>query len=115
MYDEGYTRLGCICCPMTGSKKRNEEFKRWPKYKEMYIRGFEKMLAAHPNHIKFFNDLDDPPKDIREAAEILFDHWLNIDFISASGEKYVPNIGAMVSADEEEEMHRYAENNMRPV
>ena len=92
LYDEGYKRLGCIGCPMAGSKKRNEEFERWPKYKEMYIRAFEKMIASHPNHIKFFNDLDDPPKDNREAAEILFDHWLNIDFISESGEKYVPSI-----------------------
>lgn len=59
--------------------------------------------TAWTKHIKFFNDLDDPPKDIREAAEILFDHWLNIDFISASGEKYVPNIGVSAGADEEEE------------
>ena len=30
LYDEGRKRLGCIGCPM--SSKRNEDFKRWPKY-----------------------------------------------------------------------------------
>ena len=44
LYNEGYHRLGCIGCPMAGKKSRESDFRRWPKYKDSYIRAFEKML-----------------------------------------------------------------------
>lgn len=43
LYDEGFTRLGCIGCPMAG-KHREEEFKRYPKFKQAYIRAFDRMI-----------------------------------------------------------------------
>ena len=43
LYECGNSRIGCIGCPMA-SKKRWEEFARYPKYKQMYIMTFEKML-----------------------------------------------------------------------
>lgn len=43
LYDEGFQRLGCIGCPMAG-KHREEEFKRYPKFKRAYIRAFERMI-----------------------------------------------------------------------
>ena len=44
LYDEGYKRLGCIGCPMAGVKERERDFERYPKYKENYIRAFDKMI-----------------------------------------------------------------------
>jgi phosphoadenosine phosphosulfate reductase len=44
LYDEGLTRIGCICCPMGGKAKQILEGERWPKYKEQYIRSFQRML-----------------------------------------------------------------------
>lgn len=44
LYDEGFSRLGCIGCPMAAKHGREREFARWPKYKAMYLRAFEKML-----------------------------------------------------------------------
>lgn len=44
LYDEGFTRLGCIGCPMAGKHGREKEFLRWPGYKKLYIRAFDKML-----------------------------------------------------------------------
>lgn len=44
LYDQGFSRLGCIGCPMAGPEKQRMEFERWPKYRVMYIRAFEKML-----------------------------------------------------------------------
>lgn len=41
LYGEGFCRVGC---PMAG-KKREKEFARWPKYKDMYISAFDRMLA----------------------------------------------------------------------
>ena len=43
LYDMGFKRVGCIGCPMA-SKSRLKEFEVFPKYKEMYIRTFDKML-----------------------------------------------------------------------
>lgn len=45
LYDEGFTRLGCVGCPMAGRKGRMAEFARWPKYKTAYLKAFERMLA----------------------------------------------------------------------
>ena len=44
LYDEGYTRLGCIGCPMGNAKGMNHDFERYPKYKKMYLKAFERML-----------------------------------------------------------------------
>ena len=45
LYDQGYKRLGCIGCPMGTVKHREEEFERYPKYKQAYIRAFDRMVA----------------------------------------------------------------------
>lgn len=44
LYKCGYTRVGCIGCPMTGRVGRQKEFSRYPKYKQMYIRAFDRMI-----------------------------------------------------------------------
>lgn len=44
LYDEGFTRLGCVGCPMAGPKTQEKEFERWPKYKENYMRAFARMV-----------------------------------------------------------------------
>jgi phosphoadenosine phosphosulfate reductase len=41
LYDEGFKRLGCIGCPMSG-KGRVKEWERWPKYKDGWCRAFSK-------------------------------------------------------------------------
>lgn len=46
LYDEGFHRLGCIGCPMASKKEKLRSFKRWPKYRDQYIRTFDKMIAA---------------------------------------------------------------------
>ena len=42
LYDKGYTRLGCIGCPM--NYRAPEELEKYPKYKEAYIRAFDRMI-----------------------------------------------------------------------
>ena len=44
LYDQGFSRLGCIGCPFGGPKKRAAQFVRWPKFRAMYIRAFGRML-----------------------------------------------------------------------
>jgi hypothetical protein len=65
------------------------DFTRWPKYKDMYIRAFKKMIEAHPGKIKFMENKSayyDPEeeKQIRKILNIterereidLFIWWL---------------------------------------
>lgn len=44
LYDEGFCRIGCIGCPLAKKRNRLMEFKRYPKFKENYIKAFDKML-----------------------------------------------------------------------
>ena len=46
LYDEGFHRLGCIGCPMASKKQKLRSFERWPKYREQYIRTFDRMIRA---------------------------------------------------------------------
>ena len=43
LYDQGYTRLGCIGCPM--NTKTAKELERYPKFKQNYLATFGRMLA----------------------------------------------------------------------
>lgn len=45
LYCEGHKRVGCIGCPIAGGG-RQHEFMRWPKYEELYVAAFERMLEA---------------------------------------------------------------------
>ena len=52
LYDQGFTRLGCIGCPLQGREGMLRDFERWPRYKKLYIRAFDRMIKNHPGEIK---------------------------------------------------------------
>lgn len=41
LYDEGWRRLGCICCPMSSAKHRRMEEQRWPHVKRNWIKAIK--------------------------------------------------------------------------
>jgi phosphoadenosine phosphosulfate reductase len=45
LYQCGYKRVGCVGCPM--SRRQEWEFKRYPKYKQNYIRAFQRMVDTY--------------------------------------------------------------------
>ena len=45
LYDLGFRRVGCIGCPMASKSERARQFELWPKYRDAYIRAFEKGMA----------------------------------------------------------------------
>ena len=47
LYDEGWKRIGCIGCPMGTVAHRRKEFERYPKYKNLYLMAFQKMIDNH--------------------------------------------------------------------
>ena len=44
LYDRGYTRVGCIGCPMASKIDKARLFSDYPKYKENYIRAFDRLI-----------------------------------------------------------------------
>lgn len=46
LYQCGFSRIGCIGCPLVGKKHQVRDFKRYPKYYEAYIRAFDRMVKA---------------------------------------------------------------------
>lgn len=45
LYERGYSRVGCLICPMGGAT-RQREAAEYPSYKRAYIRAFGKMLET---------------------------------------------------------------------
>lgn len=43
LYDKGFDRIGCIGCPLS-SKSQKKELDMYPKFKESYIRAFDRMI-----------------------------------------------------------------------
>lgn len=42
LYDQGWKRVGCVGCPMATNQLW--EFEKYPKYKELYIKAFQRMI-----------------------------------------------------------------------
>lgn len=38
LYDQGYTRIGCICCPMSTPRQKRKDIERWPHVKRNWIK-----------------------------------------------------------------------------
>ena len=69
LYDEGYTRLGCIGCPM--STHQVEALDRYPKYKKAYISAFDRMLKRRTGTDKTY-------EKNWETGEDVFDWWTGL-------------------------------------
>lgn len=85
LYNEGFHRLGCIGCPMASRKQREKDFRRWPKYKDAYMRAFEKMLILR---IKRYEE--DPSRPVwRQGGSVhneatatdVFNWWMEYDIL----------------------------------
>jgi len=76
LYDEGFHRLGCIGCPMAGTKGREKEFLRWPKYKNAYLLAFEKMLAEREKRGKLTGSWR-----MGTRAIDVFNWWMKYDIL----------------------------------
>ena len=72
LYAEGRCRVGCIGCPMAGTKGREAAFARWPKYKQLYLNAFERMLEERKRRGK---------ESSWETAEEVFRWWMEYDVL----------------------------------
>lgn len=46
LYDCGYSRLGCLGCPLARKQQREREMHEYPKYRQAYIHSFDRMLEV---------------------------------------------------------------------
>lgn len=44
LYKYGFSRVGCVGCPLGGVASMRREFNIFPKFKNMYIKSFDRML-----------------------------------------------------------------------
>jgi phosphoadenosine phosphosulfate reductase len=71
LYDEGFTRLGCIGCPAAQTAQRLADFERWPRYKTYYLNAFR-------DWIKRARDRGNVIHEELNTPEKMFDSWLQI-------------------------------------
>ena len=79
LYSCGFSRVGCIGCPMAG-KHRYREFQYWPKYKNMYIAAFGRMLEARKAAGK---------ETAWESAQEVFRWWMEEDYVPGQLEMFL--------------------------
>lgn len=69
LYDKGYTRLGCIGCPM--STRRGDELDKYPKFKALYLKAFDKMIKNLTDAGKVYS---------WTSAENVMEWWIHSGF-----------------------------------
>lgn len=71
LYKCGFSRIGCIGCPMAGKRGRQKEFARYPAFKVNYIRAFERMIKERSRRGKI-----DGTWRIGTTGEEIFHWWM---------------------------------------
>ena len=65
LYDQGYTRIGCICCPMSNYRQKVKDIKRWSHVKRNWLKVIQWLkdngYSSHPE----------------ESAETNFRWWIS--------------------------------------
>lgn len=72
LYDEGFSRLGCVGCPLQSSKGMVRSFARWPLYRQAYVQAFDRMLAERKRK-------GNPTKLDWQTGEDVMQWWLRGD------------------------------------
>ena len=89
LYDGGYSRIGCIGCPLAGAKQMRREFARYPKYEQAYLRAFDRMLQARIDngkpYLKWHCGQDVMDWWLSENSHSVPGNQITIEDISAEG------------------------------
>ena len=65
LYDQGYTRIGCICCPMSNYRQKLRDIRKYPHVKRGWLKAIQWLIDnGYMNHN--FND-----------AETVFRWWIS--------------------------------------
>lgn len=72
LYHCGFHRIGCIGCPLGGYETMKREFLRYPKYRENYVRAFDRMLQRR-------QEKGLPTNDVWKDGESVMRWWAGDD------------------------------------
>lgn len=89
LYDEGFTRIGCVMCPYAGTKNMTREGQLWPKIKHCYELAFDRMLEARK--------AAGLPTKWKTGAEVM-EWWIGTDNSHKDDDRQISLFGLM--ADE---------------
>lgn len=70
LYDMGYSRVGCILCPLANKREKQRDILTFPEYKERYIKAFKEMLEVRKKEGK------DDTTGMWKDAESVFKWWI---------------------------------------
>lgn len=65
LYDQGYTRIGCIGCPMSSARQKNREFTRYPHVRNNWLKVCQQLIDNGNIRYNF------------TTPEQLFDWWIS--------------------------------------
>lgn len=91
LYECGFSRVGCIGCPMA-SKARYKEFANWPGYQKLYILAFDRMLKERARRGKM-----EGTWNMGTSGEDVFHWWMEDGVLPGQ-----MSIDDMEGADDEE-------------
>lgn len=76
LYDQGWKRIGCICCPMSNQKTKIAEMERWPHVKRNWIKAIKRIRQDKDiKNMLTLNDFGDGTED--EICESVFNWWIS--------------------------------------
>lgn len=67
LYERGFSRVGCIGCPMAGTAGRQWEFARYPQYRNLYVMAFGRMLEERRRRGK---------EEVWQTEEDVYHWWM---------------------------------------
>lgn len=70
IYQCGFKRVGCVGCPLGGEKSMKREFHLYPKYMNIYIHAFDRMLKKRAEKNK---------PTVWKSGEEVFNWWIEAD------------------------------------
>lgn len=79
LYDDGFKRLGCVGCPLSGNIQQRKEFDRWPKYEQLWQRGFKAHWDRYKDQIR--KDGQERWSNYKTWMD-LWDWWMKEDSIN---------------------------------
>ncbi len=74
LYDEGFTRIGCVGCPLASPDQQQKEFKRWPRYEQGWRRAVERNWEKY--HALPRRDGKDRFQSKFPTAEAMWRFWI---------------------------------------
>lgn len=77
LYDQGYSRIGCVFCPMTSVKHKILDRKKYPKIEQKIKKSIQVLIDTHENYFDEIILLKNESK-----VDAIFDWWISNDSVS---------------------------------